>query len=259
MSADGEIEIAVNAEGVDDAAAELADGEGTPSVAAGGGDGEGGGGLSTAVQGGIVGGLLSQALGPLLDVLSPILKVLQAALAPLATMLLRLLSPVLRWLIQLLPGWMQFIDDLPEYVQQAIDWIQGLPGAIWDYVSGLPGDIWAEFAGLPGEIFGAFKGGINWLTDLPGRLATALQGLGVEILEGAENAIDTGAAIVDPRQGFRVKQLPSNIPFIGSQPPDPNDFSAAERRELRRVVVDLGFDTPEWLKARQRDQNTEGP
>lgn len=135
MSANGEIEIAVTAEGAEDAAAELANAGGGGEGGGGGLGGGGGGGLRTAVTGGLVGGLLSEALGPLLEVLQPMLDILSAFLAPVAAMLLRLLSPVLRTMIQLLPAWMGFIQNVEGWVGDAVEFLQNLPGQIWAFLS----------------------------------------------------------------------------------------------------------------------------
>jgi hypothetical protein len=148
MSADGEIDIAVRAEGAEDAAAELSGGGG----AGGGGGGEGG--LRQSIRGGIIGGLLSQLLGPLLDLLTPMLKILQAALAPLAALLLRLLSPVLRWLIQLLPTWMKFMDIAMKGVPKLQELLSNLPGMVWSFLSSLPDLIWKNI-----------KSGASWFAN----------------------------------------------------------------------------------------------
>ena len=109
--ADGEINVNVRADGVDEAAEDVADGSGADM---GGGDGDGGGrgdGLAQSIKGGIGGGLVATLLGPLLDVFEPFVKVLQAFVAPLAQVLLRLFTPVLRLLIGLLPIWYDFLEN----------------------------------------------------------------------------------------------------------------------------------------------------
>ena len=106
--ADGEINVNVKADGIDDAADDVSD-----ASAPAGGDGGGGGGfesLGQSIKGGIVGGLVASLLGPLLDVFDPFVKILQAFVAPLAQILLRLFTPVLRFLINLLPAWFDFVD-----------------------------------------------------------------------------------------------------------------------------------------------------
>lgn len=158
-TADGEINIQVKADGVEDAAAEVADQEG----GGGGMPGGGGGSLRGNLKAGAIAGVLLSALGPVLDLLSPMLKILQAFLAPLAAMLLRILQPVLRYLIRLLPAWMQFIDELPKHVANAVSWIQSLPGRIWGFVQALPGMTWR-----------AIKSGAGWLANGASAIGTAI-------------------------------------------------------------------------------------
>jgi len=198
MSADGSIEVAVRAEGTDEAAAELADAD-ADGVPGGGGDGDGGdGGLAQSIRGGIIGGLVSQVLGPLLNVLSPMLNILSAFLAPVAALLLRLFAPVLRFFLRLLPAWIAFVNDVPGLVSDAIDFIQSLPGRIWDFMSSLPRLIWQKFKNginwltddLPQLIWEKFKDGIDWLTDdLPSQIATKL---GEKITSVVPNVVPTG-------------------------------------------------------------------
>ena len=119
MSADGEIQIAVRSEGVEDAAGEF----GGDTAGGGGPGGTGGGGAtaegiqSTASSTKRMAGLLG-AIAALLTVIEPIMRVLgvvsnvlQAFVAPLAMVLMRLLQPALRWLLQLLPGWLNWIEE----------------------------------------------------------------------------------------------------------------------------------------------------
>jgi len=122
--ADGEIKVDVNAEGVEEASGELAEGVPDPE---GGGGGGGGTGLSQTLRGGIIGGLLVSALGPLLDIVDPILKILQAFVAPLAVVLLRLIQPVLVLLLKALP----YLFDIAGYVLDLIDRIGPIAASIF--------------------------------------------------------------------------------------------------------------------------------
>jgi hypothetical protein len=162
MSADGNIEIAVTAEGTDEAAQELAEGDGGGGgggMAPGGGGGDGPGGLRGALRGGIIGGLLSQLLGPLLDILTPILDVLKAFLAPLAVFLLRMFQPVLRELIKLLPAWFDFMDT-------ALDGVGRLEAIGQDLVRSV--------LSLPGDIWSAILGGATWLANGAAAIGSAV-------------------------------------------------------------------------------------
>lgn len=166
--ADGEVEVAVRAEGVDEAAAEMG-GDGDGGGAAGGGRG-GDGGLSTAIRGGIVGGLLSSALDPLLEVLDPFLQILQAFVAPLAVLLLRLFSPVLRLLIGLLPAYLDKFEEFETIIGSVLVALFPLAAflpSIVDFVSSLPG----KLDTLKREV-------TNAITSLPRDIASALFGGG---------------------------------------------------------------------------------
>jgi hypothetical protein len=169
MSADGEIEVQVTAEGTDEAAQELADGDGgggVPQPGGGGGGGGRGGGLRGALKGGIFLAALKiiiGLLGPLSDFLGAIFKVLQAFLAPIALIIVRLLTPFLRFFIRLLPMWMDFITSVMPAVENAagmLNWglnfiadvltgtrdilsntkrsIDNLPSNIWSFINRLP-------------------------------------------------------------------------------------------------------------------------
>jgi len=183
MSADGEIEVAVRAQGVDEAAADLGDvgggggGDGTQAVAP---EGDGGGAGGEAIAGGIVGGLVSQLLGPLLEVLDPVLNILSAFLVPVAALLLRLLSPVLRFLIQRLPGFIDFVtNDLPGI-------LRSLPGLIWDF-----------FTSLPRLIKDVIQGFINYIVS--GELASDIREAFNELANFIQNQLvpQLAAAITD--------------------------------------------------------------
>jgi len=221
MSADGEIEVAVRAEGTEDAAEQLASSDGGgPGVAmgGGGGDGDGGGGLRQSLRGGIIGGLIGAGLGPLLDVLNPILDILKAFLAPVAVLLLRALSPVLRELIKLLPGWFEFVSNAGGYLQTAVEWIKRLPQAISAFIKDPIGSIqnWLMQA-------------VRWLSErfkldtLLSKLRTGLDRL-LEQLGGLSTAIAEGI-----RQAF----TPGFLRGGGRQtPPSP---------PVRRGSGDFGF------------------
>ena len=117
--ADGEINVSVRADGVDDAAGELG-GEGGGF---GDGSGMGGGGSSggRGSQNDTFAKLLTRIatllvfLGPILDAVGTITTVLTAFVAPLAVVLMRLLQPVLRLMIQVLPVWFDMIDRLDSF------------------------------------------------------------------------------------------------------------------------------------------------
>lgn len=194
MSADGEIEIAVKAEGAQDAAAEVADSDAAP---AGGGGGQPGGFGRGLARAGTIGFIVSKLLGPILDILGPIQQLLEAFLAPIAILLLRLLQPALRLLIKVLPAWLNFIDTiigLVEFVQETsrdiwsaiTRWVPRLPGLIRDKLQSafdtvvstlesLPSDIWQKVKQLAGMI--ATKIG-EQLPDFGGTVSNATSAFG---------------------------------------------------------------------------------
>lgn len=162
MSANGDIEIAVTAEGADDAAAELAEGgeaEGGGMAAAAGGGG--GGGLRGNLRAGAIAGALLSVIGPLLDILNPIMKILQAFLAPLSIMLMRLLSPVLRVLIRLLPAWFAFMEWVNDGIAGILSWFEELGANTREFINTLA----TGLSNLPGQIWTAIKSGASWLTN----------------------------------------------------------------------------------------------
>lgn len=185
--ADREVEVSVNAEGVDEAAGEMggdAAGVGGPDGGGGGGRGRLGGKLITRLVG------LLAVLGPILDVLGVVSQVLEAFVAPVAVLLMRLLQPALRLLIRVLPVWfdlfaaiMGVIDFLAQLrgalvsaimsgVSRVGTWLQNLPSRIWSFMKRLPsliGSVVAEnIPDFPDFGGGLGGGGDGLLSRLPG-------------------------------------------------------------------------------------------
>lgn len=151
-----DVEIAVEAEGVEDAVGEVPEGEAS-DVDAGGGDGDGG-----RFGGGKLGKVLSVLAviaAALLDVgkvIGVISSVLRAFLAPLAVLFLRLFAPVLRLLLSMLPMWLSLFENINSK-------LEGFPGLIpflavmffkliaklKDLASGVWADIKQKIADLP--------------------------------------------------------------------------------------------------------------
>ena len=151
---DGEIELQVNAEGVEDAAGELDETATEPGGGAGGGGRRGGGvggagGRMVRLLGAIAG--LLALIEPVLDVLGVVSNVLKAFVAPLAVVLLRALQPVLRLLLELLPGWINWVNEnegmLTELTRMAVPLITILP-----LVAGLLGDAVGFLQSLPTKV-----------------------------------------------------------------------------------------------------------
>jgi len=247
MSADGEIEVAVRAEGADDAADKLAEGVEAPE------DGAAGGGIGSALKrGGIVGAIAALAR-PLLELLQPLVDIAKAFLAPMAVMLLRLFSPVLRGLIRLLPRWINFIDTVTPVLLKARDLLLSLPGRLWSFVSALPGMIWS-----------AFSSGASWLANgaqaigqavwsfvssLPSRIWSFVRQLAPDIWSFMKGLPADIWSFVQqlPRQIWSfVRQLPRQIWSFFKQLP--NEIGQAVAAELpsvpsRQGVTDTVTDT----------------
>jgi len=246
----GEVTVAVEAEGVDEAADAASQG-----VAAEMPDADEGAGGDIVSQLGSIGRLLGlatallAALGPLKDMLGGVLNVLSAFLAPMAMMLMRIFQPVLRLLIQLLPAWFAFMGFVDDLLDSAVEFLSSLPGRIWSFMRDLPGMIWSAISSgaswlaegaanigsavwsaiksgaswfaegasnIGSAVWSAIKDGADWATNLPGEIASELHGLGVEILESA-----------DPREG-------GGFLGIGGTEEDPGFF-----RSLGQDVGDL--------------------
>ena len=211
--ADGEIELRVNADGVEDAAGELDETATEPGGGADGGGRRGGGvggagGRMVRLLGAIAG--LLALIEPVLDVLGVVSNILKAFVAPLAVVLLRALQPVLRLLLELLPGWINWVNEnegmLTELTRMAVplitilplikqgiirakNFLQKLPGRIDTLkqdlkdklsslitdVQNLPGDIGSEIAErLPGDFSDTGSGVASGLRgNPPGADATA--------------------------------------------------------------------------------------
>ena len=197
--ADGEIEVNVSADGVDEAAEEFTGEMGEGSMT--GGDGDDGSGLGDAIGGGIVGGLVASLLGPLLDTLTPLTQIAQAFLAPVSAMLLRLLTPVLRSLIQLLPVWLDFLDAVEPYLEPLAALLTDLSTAFMDGVDFLAEELSTQslldrvitilgglLGGVAGAKLGALVGGI-----VGGFLGSVVPGLGTAI--GAKVGAIVGGAV----------------------------------------------------------------
>lgn len=160
--ADGEIEVSVQADGVDDAAGELS------------GDGGGGGGEAAAAGGGAAGGgrsfqigkLLTKLatllvfLGPILDVLGVISGIMEAFMAPVAVMLLRLLQPLIRLMLWILPYYLDFM----EYINDGLDLLMNPLSLLSLLVTG----IFKVVNWIDGLDFS------SWFENLPQNLADAL-------------------------------------------------------------------------------------
>jgi hypothetical protein len=214
MSSDGEINVSVQAEGTADAAGELGgDAGGLPGGGGDGGGGDGGGGRS-----GRFGQLLKRLatviafLGPILNVIGAISKVLEAFVAPVAVLLLRLLQPVLVFFLRLLPPFLGLIDTVGAVIENlnALEKISTLIGVI---AGGLAG---AKLGAVVGAIIGGFLGSV-----VPGAgtaIGTAVGAKIGAILFGIIGAITGGATIagIINEIGGLPEDIASLLPGSGS-------------------------------------------
>lgn len=223
--ADGEINVAVNAEGVEDAAGEM-DG----SLA----EGEGGGntgqiasntGKMARLMGAIVGLL---AFGEdILNVLGVVSSIMRAFVAPLAALFLRSMQPILRLLLSLLPGWISWIDSnegvltsllrvtslaallvgfwnrYGPYIQRGAEIVEGLPTTvdnglqnIADGVASLPSRIWQFVSRLP---------------DMIGRQLRDVVPTPSNVSNVGSSVVDRGTDRVESATGVDLDDLPDTV------------------------------------------------
>jgi len=164
-----DVEIAVQAEGVEDAVGDVPEGEAPAGGEEGGLVGGGGGGGAGGGKLGKILGILATVLVAAEDifkVVGVVSSVLRAFLAPVAVLLLRLLQPFLRAMIGVLPVWFDivgFISDVAEKVNPLLG-IFGLLGflagalagaSLSDLLTGFKEKMQAALSGLAQDIGGA--------------------------------------------------------------------------------------------------------
>ena len=197
---DGEVSVAVRAEGV-----EVAAGEMDPDAAAATG-GESGGPMGQVSQDttrivkilGVIAAVIA-IFEDVLDLVTVVANILRAFVAPLAIILMRLFQPVLRILLQLLPAWMSFIDEnegqFATLLAGLMPWLVWIPSIV-DAVRGL----WAFMTTLPDRI-GGF---INGVRDRLGDVASSIRSLPARIWSFMERLPGLiGSAVAD-----RLPDLP---------------------------------------------------
>ena len=157
-----DVEIAVQAEGVEDAVGEVPPGEetGMGDGADGGGDGRGGGRLGRLL--GVIATLLAftEDIAKVIGVVS---SVLRAFLAPVAVLLLRLLAPFIRTALQFLPAYLSLFENLNSK-------LEGFPGLI-PFLAIMFFKVVAKLQSLADGILQDVKDKIK---ELPGKLSTAI-------------------------------------------------------------------------------------
>lgn len=209
MAADGEVEIAVRAEGADEAADEFAEGAETDTGGGGGADAAGiGKSLKSIVK--LLGVItaVTKALEPLLEFVEAIFELNAAFWAPVATMLLRLFRPVLRFWLKILPVWYDFLNNAGPRLDAIAEWIRGIPGRIRTFLrasaasirekvsevveklTSLPRRIWELIKDLPRMIAERISGALPGTSDIGGAVGDTGRGAverGVEFAEDKTN------------------------------------------------------------------------
>jgi len=172
MSADGEITVEVSAKGVDEAAEDMSTDDDGGSISTGS---SGNRGLSKSIRGGIIGGLLAVGLGGVLDILSPILEILDAFLAPLAAVILRGLQPVLDYLItRVLPKWLEFLDEYGPEIQEAMRLLRNPLELVTTLLDVLVNAIKTGLEKLQQGLEAQLQASIRELQQLPGKLKAGI-------------------------------------------------------------------------------------
>lgn len=244
--ADGEVDVKVQAEGVDETSQELAEGEGgVGGVGAGGARGEGG--LGRALKGGIFLAALKLILGMLpglMEGLNAIFSILKAFLAPIGVMLLRLLTPFLRFaMTRLLPSWMSFMMDTMPLIERVANGIEAglsMYDGIMAYIWSLPGRIWSAIVGgaswlsngasaIGSAVWSAIVGGASWISSAPSSIASSVWSrmkqlpsmIGREIasrlptVPSGSDAVDRGRDVIESGEEFVRDQTGVSINFSG--------------------------------------------
>ena len=227
MSNDGEITVEVSAEGTDEAADQLA-GEG-----GGGGDGGGGEGLTQSIRGGIVGGLLAAGLGSVLDILSPILDILNAFLAPIAAIIFRVLQPVLAILLnRVLPAFLSFMTEYDDAIVAAIQFLLNPLAFILGNLGQIRDRIETLRAALAEAIRNRIDRVVQRLRQLPSQIGSALRGV--------------------------LPDFPSvpSFPSFGSDGSD--DGGGGVLRSAGQTIVNIGGGVPAFIDEVTRSRRTDG-
>jgi len=191
-----DVEIAVQAEGVEDAVGEVPPGEAPAGGEEGGLVGGGGGGGAGGGKLGKILGILATVLVAAEDifkVVGVVSSILRAFLAPVAVLLLRLLQPTMRMLLSALPLWYDvvgFISDVAEKVNPLF----GILGFLGTLVGSLAGEPLSELlSGFKEKMSDALAG---LAEDIGGAVANKIPTIGDGDGDGPTTAERAGAAAV---------------------------------------------------------------
>ena len=187
-----DVEIAVQAEGVEDAVGEVPPGEAPAGGEEGGLAGGGGGGRGLGKVLAVIGTLLV-FLEDIAKVVGVVSSVLRAFLAPVAVLLLRLLSPFLRAMISVLPVWFDIVDFIGD-VAEKVDPLFGIFGLLGFLAGALAGASLSDLlSGFKEKMQAALSG---LAQDIGGAVANKIPTIGGGDGDGPTTAERAGAAAV---------------------------------------------------------------
>jgi hypothetical protein len=213
--ADGQVEVSVRADGVEDAAGEMAPDAAGADIGGPGGDGRGGGRLGGKLIGRLLG--LLAFLGPILDVIGVMSQILEALIAPFAVVLLRFLQPFMMTALKALP----YVIDIADFMADAIGLLNRMREAFWSaiwngvqrlggWILSLPERIWGFMQRLP-DMIGMAVG--NVLPDVPtlgggdgflSELRDAVGGGAGDFFGGPGEGVTTGGPVVNITGGLEA-------------------------------------------------------
>lgn len=289
MSADGEIEIQVEATGAEGAAEDLAEASETDvtggatrtdvgqpqATGMGVGDRAERGGFRGSLRAGALAGILTEALGPLLDILSPIFDILNAFLAPVAALVLRLLQPVLRLFIKLLPAWFAFVRTAGNVLTGLQDLLLSLPRRLWQFLQRLPGLIWQAFLGgadwladgaasIGNATWQAIKSGASWLADGAASIGSAIWNQATRTLGDLYTALTSLPQSIGQVIQDELNRLTGEVGGGGGGPVDPRDVPGLRQsffagRETREFAIELESDISQTVENIEQSTNVDFP
>ena len=224
-----DVEIAVQAEGVEDAVGEVPPGE----VPAGGEEGGltgGGGGRGLGKILGVLAAVLTFA-EDILKVVGVVSSVLRAFLAPVAVLLLRLLQPFLRAMIAVLPVWF----DIMEMVTNVAERLNPLFGIL----------------GLLGVLIGSLAGAS--VGDVVSRLVSGIAG-GFTLSD-----IETAIKNIPSRLSNLLSNLPGVGGFFGGSGDGGGGDDAGIVERAQQTVVNIGGGLSTFVDRVEQDSGIETP
>ena len=218
--------------------------------------GGGGEGLTQSIRGGIVGGLLAAGLGSILDILSPILDILNAFLAPVAAIILRALQPVLAILLnRVLPAFLSFITEFDDEIVAAIQFLLNPLAFILGGLDKIQGAIKSRLADV--------KQGIQ---NRIGDVVSAIKSRLADVKEGIRSKVESVVQRLRQLPGQIRSKLEGIIPDFPSAPSLPS-FGGGDGGDgdgggflanAGQTVVNIGGGVPAFIDEVTRSRRTDG-